>query len=414
MTTLDNLIQMPPPRERTWLDTCIKGDGKSGKPLPILANVMIGLRANWPDHHQLDEMLCAPVLMKSLDREPSFTPRPVTDVDVGFLQEQLQQAGLKSIPKDTVHQAVDMIASERSFHPVREYLRDLEWDGEKRLKHLLSKYFGAEPSAYVRAIGRMFLVSMVARIMKPGCKADHMLVIEGPQGALKSTACAVLAGQWFSDHLPEVSAGKDVSQHLRGKWLIEVAEMHAMNRAETTLLKSFITRQEERYRPSYGRREVIEPRQSVFVGTTNKDAYLRDETGGRRFWPFKAGVIDIAALARDRDQLFAEAVHHYHLGTAWWPNRRFEREHIAPKQADRYEADAWEEAVRTFLATGGIGITPLTQTTILEVARGSLNFEKVDRLGTADQRRIAAVLEQLGWVRGEKGGKGERWWVPRP
>jgi predicted P-loop ATPase len=331
----------------TWLDLCIT---ENKKPLPILANVLTFLRSEMPNHFAFDQMLCAAKLMHSLTYEPGFEPRPCTDVDVGMVQEILQREGLKRVGRDIVHQAVEMQSHENGFHPVRSYLDSLRWDGVARIESLFPTYFGTEATPYAKTIGKMFLISMVARIFKPGCKADHLVVIEGPQGSLKSTACGILGGDWYSDNLPDISVGKDASQHLRGKWLIEVSEMHAMGRAEAAQLKAFITRTHERYRPSYGRLEVIEPRSCIFIGTTNKDTYLRDETGGRRFWPIKGVAINPEALARDRDQLFAEAVALYGQGVPWWPDKDFEREHIVPEQADRYEADAWEDNIAAYLA----------------------------------------------------------------
>jgi predicted P-loop ATPase len=403
MTAMDNILRLAELQQKDvgWLEECIKGE--SGKPLSVLANVLIGLRAQWADHFYYDEMLCAPVLMKSLTGESTFALRTVTDVDVGLVQECLQYAGLKRLAKDVVHQAIDVRAHECRFHPVRDYLEGLEWDGTRRLTKFLPTYFGTEASNYAKTIGQLFLISMVARILAPGCKADHLPVIEGPQGVLKSTACAILGDQWFSDNLPDVTAGKDVSQHIRGKWLIEVSEMHAMNRAETTHLKAFITRTTERYRPSYGRREVIEPRQCVFVGTTNRDTYLRDESGGRRFWPVKAGTIDTDKLTEDRDQLFAEAVHLYRGGARWWPDKEFEREYIMPEQAARYEADTWEENITAFL-------DERSKVTVGQVARDCLGIE-TQRISTSDQRRIAAAMERLGWRRDARGTDGVRWWT---
>lgn len=387
-----------------WIKKCIVG---RGEPLPILANALIALEATMPAAFAYDEMMRAPILMTPLKPEGGFLPRTVGDVDVGLVQEKLQHLGLRRITKDTVHQAVDIRASERRFHPVRDYLNSLRWDGRLRIAKFACVYLGSEPTPYADQIGSMFLISMVARIFDPGCKVDHMLVLEGPQGALKSTACSILGGNWFSDNLPDITAGKDVAQHLNGKWLIEVSEMHAMNRAESAQLKAFITRTIERYRPSYGRKEVIEPRQCVFIGTTNRDCYLRDETGGRRFWPIKVGSIDVDALSRDRDQIFAEAVQAYRQKAVWWPDKNFEREHILPEQTARYEGDAWEEDIAAYLATK-------TRVTIGEVAHNALFIEK-PRIGTADQRRIAAALEQIGWRRERTDGKtdwqGKRWWV---
>ncbi len=390
-----------------WLDQCIKSE--TGKPVPNLANALIGLRAEMPDSFAHDDMACVTMLMRPLDPDKSdCSPRPCSDVDVGVVQERLQHLGLTRLSSDIIHQAVNIRAAECRFHPVRSYLSNLTWDGTPRISTLFAAYFGAEATDYATAISTMFTVGMVARILQPGCKADHMVVLEGAQGTLKSTACRILGGDFFSDNLPDVSAGKDVSQHIRGKWLIEVSEMHAMNRAETTTLKAFITRQVERYRPSYGRKEVIEPRQCVFIGTTNKDSYLRDETGGRRFWPIKAGKINVKALARDRDQLFAEAVHSYRNNAPWWPDKDFEREHIVPEQAARYEADVWEDSIAEYLKTN-------TKVTVGQIAKEALHIE-TPRIGRAEQNRIVTALERIGWRRerplGEKDWQGRTWWVP--
>jgi predicted P-loop ATPase len=404
---LDNIIKLAElfDRDPEWIHDCITG--ANGRILPNVANILVALRADPKliDCFAFDQMLQAPLLTRPLDDNEGFEPRPLTDTDVTRCQEWLQHAGLRNISREIMHQAVDVRAEECAFHPVREYLNGLKWDGKARLNNWLVSYLGVRQTPYAEAIGRMFFISMVARIFQPGCKVDHMPIIEGPQGELKSTACSVLAGPWFSDNLPEVSESKDVAQHLRGKWLIEIAEMHAMNRAEAALLKAFITRQVERYRPSYGRREVIQPRQCVFVGTTNKAAYLRDETGGRRFWPIAAGAINVEALTRDRDQLFAEAVRHYRGGTQWWPERGFEREAIQPEQDARYEGDAWEETIGAYLAKH-------ERATVGQVARDGIGIE-TPRIGTADQRRIAAAMEHAGWERAERAGAA-RWWRPKP
>jgi len=401
----DNIIKLAEAQRAApnWLSEALVTE--TGKPIPNLANAALALRRDpaFTDLFAYDQMACAAVLLRPIDESlDPFKPRAVTDIDVGLLQETIQKIALVRLAKDVIHQAVDIVAHERRFHPVRDYLDGLVWDERPRLGSWLTTYLGTETTPYAKRVGVMFLVSMVARILRPGAKVDHMLVVEGPQGELKSTMCAVLGGDWFSDSLPDVSGGKDVSQHLRGKWLIEVSEMHAMSRAETALLKSFISRTHEQYRPSYGRREVIEPRQCVFVGTTNRDTYLRDETGGRRFWPIRAGKIDIEALTEDRDMLFAEAIGMYRDKVRWWPDRHFEREHIMPEQASRYEADAWEETIAGYLKTK-------EKVTVGEVARSALDIE-TPRIGTADQRRITAALELLGWHRLPVDWQGKRWW----
>lgn len=340
----------------------------------------------WMDAFAYDEMLCA-AMLRSADGL-----RPVTEVDIVAVETWLQRYGLQRLGPNTTRDAIEQRAYEHRYHPLRDWLNGLAWDGVARLKDGALTYLGCPPSPYTQAVFPLFLIAMVARIQTPGCKADHMLILEGEQGELKSAFCRNLAGGYFSDSMPDITLGKEVSGHLRGKWLIEIGEMHAFSRAEATLLKSFISRQEERYRPPYGRIEVFEPRQCVFIGTSNAETYLRDETGGRRFWPLKCLAIDLEALRRDREQLFAEAVACFRAGMPWWPDKAFEREHMAPAQEARYEADEWVSIIAEHL-----DLSTRTEYSIAQIAKDALNID-AKHLGTIEQRRIRAIMTRLKWT----------------
>ena len=317
------------------------------------------------------------------------------------MQEFLQRAGLKNLGADTVHAAVDVRGRECKFHPVRDHLEILKWDGTARVENWLVRYLGAPETPYIQAVGRMFLISMVARVFDPGCKADYMQVLEGPQATLKSTTCRILGGAHFSDSLPDVMAGKDVSQHLRGKWLIEVSEMDAMSRAETTLLKAFITRQVEQYRPPYGRQLVSVKRSCVFGGTINSAAYLRDDTGARRFWPVRCGAtLRLDSLKRDRDQLWAETIVRYQKGEPWWLDAPDLTKAAAEEQEERYSADPWEEPIHRWI----LSQVEITTADVLSFALQ----KRADQWTRADEMRVAAILNRLGWKAIGRQPKGPR------
>jgi predicted P-loop ATPase len=381
-----------------------------------------------------DEMASTEMLMRPLFvSDPNFKPRPITDADVTKVQSWLQSSvKFTRLGKNTTHEAIHVHALRNSYHPVRNYLNLVaaKWDGRQRVSTWLTTYAGVPSTThnfltgYVEEVGKMFLVGMVARIYKPGCKFDYMPILEGQQGLEKSKLCETLVGEeYFSDQLPDIS-NKDASMHLRGKWLIEMAEMHVYTRAQISKYKEFMTRRIERYRPVWGHKDVFEPRTCAFIGSTNKLVYLRDETGNRRSWPLATGEIKIEALKQDRDQLWAEAVLLYRKGVHWWPTREFEREHIRPQQDARFEPDPWEPLIQKHLngLQGKHGTLP--ETTILKIAVNVLGFTTsntqqqgelktpIVRLEPKIQGRITAVLHHLGWV--QKHDKHGRWWTPGP
>ena len=239
-------------------------------------------------------------------------------------------------------------------------------------------------------MSRCLFIAAVARIMRPGCKADYVPILEGAQDKGKSTAIELLFRPWFSDDLAELGT-KDAAMQVRVAWGIEIAELASMTRGEIERVKAFITRKVDRFRPSYGRRVIEVPRQSVFIGSTNSDAYLKDETGGRRFWPIRCGGnIDLKAIERDRDQLWAEAVVQFNAGTPWWIADTDMIGLVRDEQAARYVDDPWQEPIAKFLRSQ-------TDVSIGEVL-SNLLIER-GRWTQADQNRVARCLKVLGWER---------------
>ena len=206
-------------------------------------------------------------------------------------------------------------------HPVREYLLSLKWDGVARADTIFIDYLGAEDTEYTRTVTRKALIGAVARIMQPGCKHDHILVLVGPQGCRKSTTLAKLGKSWFSDSFYTVQ-GKEAYEQIQGFWLIEMGEMAATRKAELESIKQFVSKQSDSYRAAYAKRTQEHPRQCAFFGTTNDDEFLRDATGGRRFWPVtvtdKGRETGDYFTAEIVDQVWAEIVMRYSAGENWY------------------------------------------------------------------------------------------------
>ena len=375
--------------------------------LSTLAAIADHLRREpeWKDRLQLNEFTTRSEILNGHD-----VLEPIGDLHVLQAQERLQNDGFARANKDTVRDAMTLVSSEFAYHPIRDWLVGLrgKWDKLARCDHWLASCFGCDDSLYTRAIGRMFLIAMVARIMKPGCQADYMLVLEGAQGIQKSKACRALAGDDAFDDNLRLDDLVRTSMSLRGKWLMEVSEMDAFKGKDMDMLKAFVTRRVEHYIPKYARTEVAEPRQCLFIGTQNGRFSYQDLSGARRFWPVEVGEIDPARLAGMREQLFAEAVALFDAGEPWWPEAAMEEQHIKPVQEDRRETEAWVEMIDEWLHGTGRPAQPLT---LKQVWIDCLGGAK-DRYSQEISRRIANALRLLGWE--DKRTNKARLWSEKP
>ena len=380
-----------------------------------LENVLLVLKneSTWAGVFGYNEFNLCTITQKAAPWPRSHPGATWADFDDSMLAAWLQRYGI-AVNSRLAAEAAQTIAQLNRFHPVRDYLNSLTWDGTERVSSWLPVYLGSENNAYSSAVGTCWLISGVARIFSPGCKVDQILLLEGPQGALKSTALRTLSGaEFFCDHISDIGS-KDSRLELAGTWIFELSELDRVRRGELSRVKAFFTAQTDIFRPPYGRRTQRFPRTCIFCATTNDSSSLVDETGNRRWWPVKVGHIDIPALARDRDMLWAEAVTLYQAGEKWWLESP-ELNKIAAKEADlRYSPGLWDEEILNwcdcpvprekraedneefslpFVSGIVAGVARVTVSDILVHCIG----KPFDRFSYSDQAQVTRCLTHDGW-----------------
>ncbi len=328
---------------------------RKGNVYSTIDNILLILENDpyFKDRIAYDDFEKCEVAVKELSwRKVNDLTRRLTDKDDANIRHYLEKRyGVSHLAK--TKDAMEVLALRKSFHPVRTYLNAQSWDGTERLDTLFIDYQGAPDSNYTRVVTRKMLVAAVARVFEPGVKFDHVLVLVGKQGFKKSTIISKLGKQWFTDSFSTIE-GKESFEQLQGVWLVEIAELSALAKAEVEKIKHFITKRDDRYRIAFGRRTEKFPRQCVFFATTNKRDFLKDPTGDRRYWPLVVNDSEPTKdVFKDLDdyevaQIWAEAVHHYQNGEALYlPDEMVK---VATKiQKDHTEEHPWTGFITMFL-----------------------------------------------------------------
>ncbi len=302
---------------------------------------------------------------------------------------------------DNLHRAVLCVAEEHSFHGPRDWLNSLAWDCTPRLDLLLATYFRAEDTPLHRKFSAAWLIGACARVFEPGCQLDTMLMLIGGQGVGKSRACAALVPDraWFGDSTFDIG-NKDAFINLAGKWIYELAECESLKKASDDARKSFITSRVDRYRKPFGRIAEDHPRQVMFVATLNPTEILTDPTGARRFWTVLVGEPDVDGVARDRDQLFAEALVRYRAGEPW----HLDREHAAllvEAQRQFEVPEAWEAAIAPWVEQQEGAFT------VEDAMREGLGLS-TERWTPTTRQRVGKALSRLGCTKTRPRAEGAR------
>lgn len=356
---------------------------------------LIGLYGENLLTHEIMLLKETPDLGDRAARPETILPRsnsPYDDLNVlSYLQESVS-------PRIKLYQVVMSIkafAMKNRYHPIRDYLRQLKWDGVPRLSEWLHTVYGCEVNEYTVAVGRTTLIGAVRRIMSEdqnGVKFQTMIVFEGAQGLGKSTCIEKLAGAEFTRNGNLDLKSKDAKGSIRGMWIVEMDEIEQMLRQDVENVKSFLSTDVDKYRPPYGTKDLPFPRSCIFMGTTNDSNYLRDPTGDRRFYPIVCTRADFDWIVANRDQLWAEAMAAHVAG---------EPHHIArgsvalamsqEVQEEKRIQDPWLEPIRAVIDRNGYNCATINS--VLDIVK--MDIDKITR---AHRDRAASVLRALGWT----------------
>jgi hypothetical protein len=343
--------------------------------------------------------------------KPTLNRRPLEDVDAFriryLIEDRFEGAadgkGMRIAVED-IRQAIIQVAFERRFHPVRDYLSALHWDGRERIKYL-PDLIGAERSTLNQTLLRRWMISGVARPLSPGCQVHTVLILVGRQGTYKSTFFRIMAGEWFVDTAIDIH-NRDAFLTLARAWILEWAELESMLRArDAEAVKAFLTSAVDTYRRPFGHFDVEVPRTGIIVGSTNREQFLSDDMGEeRRYWPITIAEVDIDTVTEQRDQLWAEAVAAFRTGEKWYLNND-ERQLLAGVHAQHRVADAWEPVIVRWTST----TEDFTTADVLEHALK----KPTGQWTRADEMRVGRVLRTNGWET-SRPHRGARLWRRSP